>query len=112
MRAYPKVSAMIASAARSSYQPIMTRRLATRAPTPLRPSRITKPTIALTPLQSRRKYSNIIQTQEDALAKLPGLNPSACTYTHSLTPKVLTPPEELVFGRAFTGTLSHTSLLP
>ena len=90
----------------------MTRRLATRGPTPLRPSRITKPTTALTPLQSQRPYSNSIQAEEDALAKLPGLNPSACTYTHSMTPKVLTPPEELVFGRAFTGTYSSVAFVP
>ncbi|KAI4238400.1 MAG: hypothetical protein LQ352_007879, partial [Teloschistes flavicans] len=48
----------------------------------------------------RRPYS--IQSQEDAIAKLPNINPSALSITKTTTPKELVPPEELVFGRTFT----------
>ncbi|KAL8782720.1 MAG: hypothetical protein Q9213_005144 [Squamulea squamosa] len=48
----------------------------------------------------RRPYS--IQSQEDAIAKLPNIDPSALSITKTTTPKQLVPPEELVFGRTFT----------
>ncbi|KAI4247391.1 MAG: hypothetical protein L6R42_009626 [Xanthoria sp. 1 TBL-2021] len=50
--------------------------------------------------QLRRLYS--IQSQEDAIAKLPNIDPSALSITKTTTPKKLVPPEELVFGRSFT----------
>lgn len=56
------------------------------------------------PLQCRRFYS--IQSQEDSIARLPGIDPSKLSITKSTTPKELLPPQELVFGRTFTGT--HT----
>ncbi|KAL8805270.1 MAG: hypothetical protein Q9182_002038 [Xanthomendoza sp. 2 TL-2023] len=50
--------------------------------------------------QLRRAYS--IQSQEDAIAKLPNIDPNALSITKTTTPKALVPPEELVFGRTFT----------
>ncbi|KAL8812538.1 MAG: hypothetical protein Q9223_007269, partial [Gallowayella weberi] len=50
--------------------------------------------------QLRRAYS--IQSQEDAIAKLPNIDPNALSITRTTTPKALVPPEELVFGRTFT----------
>ena len=49
---------------------------------------------------SGRPYS--IQSQEEALARLPNIDPSKLTITKTTTPKQLVPPEELVFGRTFT----------
>ncbi|CAF9910847.1 MAG: hypothetical protein HETSPECPRED_010205 [Heterodermia speciosa] len=95
------MSAFFANTVRSSYKPIMTRRSISTRCAP-KTSRIAKPPRALVPCQSRRPYSQSIQAQEEAIAKLPGLDPSALTISHSITPQVLTPPEELVFGRAFT----------
>lgn len=54
------------------------------------------------PLRRRRFYS--IQSQEDSIARLPGIDPSKLSITKSTTPKELIPPQELVFGRTFTGT--------
>lgn len=53
--------------------------------------------------QCRRPYS--IQSQEEAIAKLPGINPSALSITTATILKELVSPEELVFGRTFTGKL-------
>ncbi|KAI4224712.1 MAG: hypothetical protein LQ349_007186 [Xanthoria aureola] len=50
--------------------------------------------------QLRRPYS--IQSQEDAIAKLPNIDPDALSITKTTTPKELVPPEELIFGRTFT----------
>ncbi|KAL8851271.1 MAG: hypothetical protein Q9221_003801 [Calogaya cf. arnoldii] len=50
--------------------------------------------------QLRRPYS--IQSQEEAIAKLPQIDPNALSITKTTTPKELVPPEELVFGRTFT----------
>ncbi|KAL8933231.1 MAG: hypothetical protein Q9211_005891, partial [Gyalolechia sp. 1 TL-2023] len=50
--------------------------------------------------QRIRAYS--IQSQEEAIAKLPDINPDALSITKTTTPKALVPPEELVFGRTFT----------
>ena len=49
----------------------------------------------------RRRYS--IQSQEEAIAQLPDINPGALSITKTTTPKQVLPPEELVFGRTFTG---------
>ena len=51
--------------------------------------------------QWQRSYS--IQTSEDALSKLPPLDPSKLNIIKTTTPMSLRPPEELVFGRSFTG---------
>ena len=48
----------------------------------------------------RRPYS--IQSQEEALAQLPDIDPSQLSITRSTTPKEIVSPEELVFGRTFT----------
>ena len=66
----------------------------------LRPSSAPKST-SIPPWRCRRCYS--IQTQEEELAKLPDINPDALEITTCATPKEITPPEQLVFGRAFTG---------
>lgn len=51
--------------------------------------------------QWQRFYS--IQTTEDAIARLPGMNPDSLHVTKTTKPMSLLPPEELVFGRSFTG---------
>ena len=56
----------------------------------------------------RRPYS--IQSQEEAIAQLPDINPSALSITRTTTPKQILPPEELIFGRNFTG--KHATALP
>ncbi|KAL8893797.1 MAG: hypothetical protein Q9192_004913 [Flavoplaca navasiana] len=66
---------------------------------------LTASTKELSPLhrinwQLRRPYS--IQSQEEAIAKLPQIDPNALSITKTTTPKELVPPEELVFGRTFT----------
>ncbi|MCJ1308096.1 hypothetical protein MMC25_001747 [Agyrium rufum] len=48
----------------------------------------------------QRQYS--IQSEEDAIARLPGLDPSKLTIEKTQSPKPVLPPEELVFGRTFT----------
>ncbi|MCJ1479580.1 hypothetical protein MMC13_008266 [Lambiella insularis] len=50
--------------------------------------------------QYRRAYS--IQSEEEAIARLPGIDPSQLSITKTTTPKQLLPPEELIFGRNFT----------
>ena len=59
--------------------------------------------------QWQRAYS--IQTDASSLAKLPNIDPSKLSITETTTPKELIPPEELVFGRTFTGK-SHESREP
>ena len=49
-----------------------------------------------------RLYS--IQSEQDAMAKLPSIDPSKLTISKTSSPKSLIPPEELIFGRTFTGT--------
>src|SRR5947209_18131603 len=44
-----------------------------------------------------------LQADEDTLSKLPGLDASKLSITKTITPKKIVPPEELVFGRTFTG---------
>ena len=56
--------------------------------------------------QSQQRFYSI-QSQEEAIAQLPDLDPSALQITKTTTPKALVPPEELVFGRTFTGTYMH-----
>lgn len=55
----------------------------------------------------RRLYS--IQSSENAIAQLPGIDPEALSVLKTTTPKELLPPHELVFGRTFTG--MHPPLL-
>ena len=56
----------------------------------------------------RRPYS--IQSQEEAIARLPDINPGALSITRTTTPKQILPPEELIFGRTFTG--KHATAFP
>lgn len=50
---------------------------------------------------SSRSYS--IQAEAASTAKLQDINPSKLSITKTTTPKELVPPNELVFGRTFTG---------
>lgn len=54
-------------------------------------------------IQYPRFYS--IQSNEAEIAKLPGINPESLSIIQTTTPKELLPPEELVFGKNFTGML-------
>ena len=56
----------------------------------------------------QRPYS--IQSQEEEIARLPDLDPGALSITRTSTPKHVRPPEELIFGRNFTG--KHATALP
>ena len=56
----------------------------------------------------QRPYS--IQSQEEEIARLPDLNPGALSITRAATLKHVLPPEELIFGRNFTG--KHATTLP
>lgn len=53
----------------------------------------------------RRAYS--IQTDAAPAPKLAEIDPLQLSVTKTTTPKQLTPPEELVFGRTFTGICAH-----
>ena len=67
------------------------------------------PILNFTPQWHRRRpYS--IQSQEEAIAQLPDINPGALSITRTTTPKQVLPPEELVFGRTFTG--KHATAFP
>jgi hypothetical protein len=50
----------------------------------------------------QRSYS--LRTDDTSIKNLPGLDPSKLSITETITPKELVPPEELIFGRTFTGT--------
>lgn len=41
--------------------------------------------------------------EDDAASKLPGIDPSICEVTNTITPKALVANQDLVFGRTFTG---------
>lgn len=60
------------------------------------------------PQWSCRPYS--IQSQEEDIARLPDINLDALSITKATTPKPVLPPEELVFGRTFTG--KHATAFP
>ena len=64
-------------------------------------ARAERPPACTVPSPCRRLYS--IQAQEDSIARLPGIDASKLSITNSTTPKELVPPQELVFGRTFTG---------
>lgn len=49
----------------------------------------------------RRTYS--LRTGDASNEGLPGLDPSKLSITQTITPKDLVPPEQLIFGRNFTG---------
>ena len=59
-----------------------------------------------------QRWTSSIQQQEDAIAQLPDLNPEALTITSAISLKKIVPPEELVFGRNFTGMPSTPSSPP
>jgi branched-chain amino acid aminotransferase len=44
-----------------------------------------------------------LQKDDTSIKKLPGLDSSKLSVTATITPKELVPPEELIFGRTFTG---------
>ena len=50
-----------------------------------------------------RRAATSLQAQEQELAQLPGIDPGLLSVTQTTTPKKVVPPEELVFGRTFTG---------
>ncbi|KAL6718118.1 branched-chain-amino-acid transaminase bat2 [Lecanora helva] len=62
------------------------------------------------PWRFRRCYS--IQSQEEELAKLPDIEPDSLEITRCSRPKDITPPEQLVFGRAFTEWTAANGWLP
>ena len=53
--------------------------------------------------QGHRGRSYSIQSQEEKVAQLPDINPDTLSIARTTTPKPVQPPEELVFGRTFTG---------
>jgi len=55
----------------------------------------------VSPWRCRRCYS--IQSQEEELTRLPDINPKLLAISKTTTPKQVVPPEQLVFGRTFTG---------
>lgn len=61
---------------------------------------------SVSPWRCRRCYS--VQSQEEELTRLPDINPGTLSITKTTTPKRVVPPEELVFGRTFTGRLNFT----
>lgn len=56
---------------------------------------------SVSPWRCRRCYS--VKSQEEQLTRLPDINPEALSITKATTPKPIQAPEELVFGRTFTG---------
>ena len=50
-----------------------------------------------------------IKAQAASAAKGQGLDPSKLTITETKSPKALSKPEDLVFGREFTGTSQHAN---
>lgn len=64
-------------------------------------SRADPPARPLLHKQCLRAYS--IQSSEAGIVKLPGIDPNAVSIVETITPKTLISPEELVFGRNFTG---------
>lgn len=64
-------------------------------------SRADPPARPLLHKQCLRAYS--IQSSEAGTVKLPGIDPNAVSIVETITPKTLISPEELVFGRNFTG---------
>ncbi|KAL2042868.1 hypothetical protein N7G274_004628 [Stereocaulon virgatum] len=79
----------------------MTRNSFYRASRPLLgPSRTPILPNTILPSRCRRAYS--IQSQEEDLARLPDIDPKALSITKTTTPKLIVPPEELIFGRNFT----------
>ena len=51
-----------------------------------------------------------LQADEDTLSKLPGLDASKLSITQTITPKKIVPPEELIFGRTFTGLFAEAAI--
>ena len=85
-------------------------RLLRRAQTPLAPLTRSQ-SIFSRPLSSTSWRSrSILQADEESLSRLPGLDASKLSVTETITPKRIVPPEELVFGRTFTGLHSTTPL--
>lgn len=70
--------------------------------TAYRPSKFT------TTERCRRFYS--IHAEAASAVKLAEIDPGRLSITKTTTPKALLPPEELVFGRTFTGIPRHATI--
>lgn len=55
------------------------------------------------PLRCRSARAYSIKAEASVGTKIAGLDPSKLSITKTTTPKSLLPPEELIFGRNFTG---------
>lgn len=54
-------------------------------------------------IASARLWQRSFSASAASAAQLPGLDASKLTVTKTSTPKELTPPKDLVFGKTFTG---------
>lgn len=70
-------------------------------------SRITAPASSFASLRCRRQYS--IHADAASGSKLLDIDPTKLSIEQTSAPKPLQPQEELVFGRAFTGTGSFST---
>jgi hypothetical protein len=59
--------------------------------------------------ESSRSYS--IQAKAASTVKLQDIDPAKLSVTNTTTPKELVPPNELVFGRTFTGKFHFQNML-
>lgn len=55
---------------------------------------------------STRLWQRSFSASAAPASQLPGLDASKLTVTKTSTPKELTPPQDLVFGKTFTGRIS------
>lgn len=70
----------------------------------IRSSHQSRPVVSFLFNGSRTYAGAVTPPDAAALAKLPGIDPSKLEITNATTGKDIVPPEELVFGRTFTGT--------
>lgn len=76
----------------------------------LRGARSSARAVAAPALRSSRFYS--IKAAAASASKLQGLDPKKLTIQETTTPKSLSKPEDLVFGKTFTGMMAHPRLSP
>ena len=79
-------------------------RLLRRSAGPLASLPRAQPIVSRSFTSSSWRRKNAVQQAEDSLASLPGIDASKLTVTETITPKQTLPPEDLIFGRTFTGT--------
>src|SRR2546423_1410168 len=84
--------------------PRLLRRIPVPPTSPTRSQSIVRRSFGSTTWRSR----NALQADEESLSRLPGLDASKLSITETITPKKIVPPEQLVFGRTFTGLRSTT----